>query len=1152
MSGNAIPGYEILERLGEGIFGTVYKARDLELDRFVALRVIPERRFGSREDRWRLSRESATLAGLDHPNLCAVYQTGDADDGALFVAAAFCEGETLARRLLRGALKPAVAVDFAAQIAAGLARAHERGIVHRNLRPTNVFVAADGRAKIVDFGQPGVGEQTLFAAPDAAPTAACYASPEQLHGEWTDARCDIWALGAMLAEMITGRRPAALEPFGPLRALQPEAPEELERIVARAMAAHPADRYPSAEEMRDDLRGLGPSSSRTAPALASSPSAAPAGPVGHYRILERIGGGGMGIVHRAEDLRLGRTVALKLLPQDLSRDAVAKARFQQEARAASALDHPNVCTIFDVGETADGQLYIAMPCYEGETLRDRLERGALPVDEAVDVATQIARGLAKAHRRGIVHRDVKPANLILTTDGVVKILDFGIAKLTGAAADLTRAGSTVGTPAYMAPEQMRGDEVDARSDLWSLGVVLYEMLAGRRPFPGEHASMVREAVLNQQPEPLAQRCPEVPPVLEKLTAGLLAKNPADRPQTAEQVIAELRTLSGHSGPSGSTATALAATAAAMPQKAQKAQEPQGALRNRRMLLGAALLAIAALAAIGGYVLRRGGERPAEAPRPPQGAIFSRLTDQDGRETFPSISPDGNYFVYVKSIAGNADIYLQRTAGGNPINLTPDSPADDTQPAYSPDGNQIAFRSERDGGGLFLMGATGESVRRLSTSCYNPAWSPDGKEILCATEGISDPFLRRTDSHLVRIDIASGREQSVRTGDAVQPSWSPHGLRIAYWGRSHESAQRILWTVAPDGGEPVKAVDDGFLNWNPLWSPDGRYLYFATDRSGSMNLWRLPIDEATGKMRGEAEPIPTPSPWSGLMSLSHDGRRLVYAINESKTKIERADFDLARGAAGPLLPVPLGSRAIRSAAPSPDGEWIAYDTSAPQEDLFVVRRDGSSARRLTSDPAKHRIPRWSPDGKRILFYSNRGGKYEAWTIAADGSDLRQETKIPGEPVFDPFWAPDGKRILASLGFSGPVVIDLAGSVEQRRPQRIAMPEAAAFSANDWSPDGTRLIGFGRDNELMVYDFTTRSALDLGTIGRGPFWLPDSRQAVYLNDGVLSLVDTRTKATKKLLAPPPGSTFAFVRPAADGRSLDLVRAIDEGDIGLVSLP
>jgi len=1155
LSGNAIPGYEILEKLGEGAFGAVYKARDLELDRFVALRVIPAQRFSSREDRWRLTRESAALAAIDHPNVCAVYQTGETADGGLFLAAAFCEGETLAHRLQRGALKPAVAVDLAAQIAAGLARAHERGLLHRNLRPTNVFVAADGRAKIVDFGLPGVGEQTLFAAPEAAPSAASYASPEQLHGEWIDARSDVWSLGAMLAEMITGRRPVPLEPFGSLRATQPEAPEELEKIVARAMAAHPADRYASAEELRDGLRGLGSASSRTASALASHPTAVlgtggpePARTVGPYRVLERIGGGGMGIVHRAEDLRLGRIVALKFLPPDLTRDTVAKARFQQEARAASALDHPNICTIFEVGETADGQLYIVMPCYDGETLRERMERGPLPVPEAMDIAAQIARGLAKAHRQKIVHRDIKPANLMVTTDGVVKILDFGIAKLAGAA-ELTRTGSTVGTPAYMAPEQMRGTEVDTRSDLWSLGVVLYEMLAGRRPFPGEHAAMVREAILNDQPEPIARRCPEAPPALARLTTGLLAKNPAERPQTADQVAAELRALLGANETFGGTSTAFGSTGSAGP-----AAPP----RSRRLRWGAALLAMAALAGVAGvagligYVLRSGGERSSLAPRPAQGLIFSRLTDQDGRETFPSISPDGNYFVYVKSIAGNADIYLQRTAGGNPINLTPDSPADDTQPAYSPDGNQIAFRSERDGGGLFLMGATGESVRRLTSACYNPAWSPDGKEILCATEGISDPVLRSTDSHLVRIDVASGREQSLRTEDAVQPSWSPHGLRIAYWGRSHESAQRIVWTAAPDGSQPVKAVDDGFLNWNPLWSPDGRFLYYASDRSGSMNLWRLPIDEATGRVRGDAEPIPTPASWSGLMSLSHDGHKLVYAINESKTKIERADFDPLHATAGPPSPVPQGARDIRSAAPSPDGAWIVYDTSAPQEDLFVVRRDGSGTRRLTSDPAKHRIPRWSPDGKRILFYSNRSGKYEAWTIASDGSDLRQETKIPGEPVFDPFWAPDGKRLLASLGFSGPVVIDLGASVEQRRPQHIAMPEAESFSANDWSPDGTRLIGFGRGNELAVYDFTTRSMQDLGAAGRGPFWLPDSRQAVYLNEGVLALLDTRTKATRRLLTPPPGSTFVSVRPAADGRALYIVRAIDEGDIGLVSLP
>jgi serine/threonine protein kinase/Tol biopolymer transport system component len=1158
--GNALSRYEILERLGDGTFGAVYKARDLELDRFVALRVVPAERFALQEDRWRLGRETATLAALDHPNFCAVYETGETPEGDLFLIAAFCEGETLAHRLERGPLKPAVAIEIAAQIASGLARAHERGIVHRNLRPANVFIAVDGRAKIVDFGLPGVGEQTLFSEPAAAPVAPCYASPEQLRGEWVDARSDLWSLGAMLAEMVTGRRPVPLEPFGPLRAALPpnasDIPEELEGIVTRAMAAHPADRYANAEELRAALRALRSTVSRTMPigpntepgvsgsaVSAGRVSAArrpePARIVGPYNVLERIGGGGMGIVHRAEDSRLGRIVALKFLPPDLTRDTVAKARFQQEARAASALDHPNICTIFEVGETADGQLYLAMPFYDGETLRQRLERGPLPVDEAVDVAAQVARGLAKAHRQGIVHRDVKPANLMLTADGVVKILDFGIAKLAGAAV-LTRTGSTLGTPAYMSPEQMRGEEVDARTDLWSLGVVLYEMLAGRRPFPGDHESVVRQAILGLRPEPVSRLRPEVPPELDRITAGLLAKSLADRTPAADQAAAELRSLTGASS---SGHPIFQATAAGR-------SRGSGWTGGGRWWLAAGLAAaLAGLAGLGGYAL---SNRKEATPRPQLGATFSRLTDQGGRETFPSLSPDGNFFVYVKSVDGNADIYLQRTAGGSPINLTADSPADDTQPAFSPDGNQIAFRSERNGGGLFLMGATGESVRRLTDAGYNPAWSPDGREILCAAEAISDPVLRRTDSRLWRVDVASGRRRPVPAEDAVQPSWSPHGQRIAYWGRSHDGAQRIVWTASPDGRDAVQAVSDGFLNWNPVWSPDGRHLYYASDRSGSMNLWRVPIDEATGRVRGGPEPIPTPSPWSGLISLSRDGHRLVYAINESRANVERLAFDPVRGTAGLLTPVTEGSRAVRSAAPSPDGEWIVYDTSAPQEDLFLVRRDGGGMRRLTNDPAKDRIPRWSPDGSRIVFYSNRSGKYEAWTIRPDGSDLQQVTKILGQPLFDPFWAPDGKRLGASLGFSGPVVISLEGALEARRPQRLFMPGAETYSANDWSPDGSQVIGYDRSDELRVYSFTRHALRQTGVHGRGPFWLPDSRRIVYLNDGVLSLLDTVTGEARKVLAPPAGSTFLYARPGADGRALCIVQATDEGDIGLVSIP
>ncbi|MFP5288448.1 MAG: serine/threonine-protein kinase, partial [Thermoanaerobaculia bacterium] len=261
-------------------------------------------------------------------------------------------------------------------------------------------------------------------------------------------------------------------------------------------------------------------------------------PPPHYVVLETLGNGGMGVLYKAEDTRLHRTVALKVLPLRFTNDPVAKERFLREARTASALDHQNICAIFDIGECEDGRLFLSMPCYQGETLRARIARGPLPVEEALFIAKQVARGLAKAHRQGIVHRDIKPENLMITTDGVVKILDFGIAKLSGAS-DLTGTEHRIGTPSYMAPEQSRRGQVDSRADLWALGVVLYEMLTGRRPFRGANPVAVLQAIQYGVPEPISQIRPGIPARLEKVVARLLLKNPKARYPDAESVLAEL-------------------------------------------------------------------------------------------------------------------------------------------------------------------------------------------------------------------------------------------------------------------------------------------------------------------------------------------------------------------------------------------------------------------------------------------------------------------------------------------------------------------------------------------------------------------------------------------------------------------------------------
>jgi serine/threonine protein kinase/Tol biopolymer transport system component len=858
-------------------------------------------------------------------------------------------------------------------------------------------------------------------------------------------------------------------------------------------------------------------------------------PVDHYRIFEPLGGGGMGIVYRAEDTRLGRTVALKFLPPELTRDPVAKARFLQEARTASALDHPNICTIYDVGETADARLYLSMPCYDGETLREHIERGPLPLEDAMDIAWQTARGLAKAHRQGIVHRDVKPANLMVTADGVVKILDFGIAKLAGAAG-LTRTGLPLGTPAYMAPEQMKGDDVDARTDLWSLGVVLYEMLTGRRPFPGDHEVVVRHGILNVQPEPVSKLRPELPRELDPILAGLLAKEPKDRYATAESLLADLRPLV--TSPSGTRATA--ASTAVLPRRPWLGRG-----------LGLGLLGLAVAAGLGILLWRTAG-RPPESPLP---SVQDRLTDLPGIETQPSLAPAGDFFVYVKAERGNLDIFRQRT-GGNANNLTADSPADDSEPAFSPDGNFIAFRSERDGGGLFLMGATGESVRRLTEAGYDPAWSPDGKEIVYATAPGDDPRDWGAHSRLWRIEVANpSRRRLVADVDGVQPSWSPGGRRIAYWSVPTGRGQRILWTIPASGGEPVRVTDDTSYNWSPAWSPDGRYLFFASDRKGSMNLWRVPIDEDTGKVLGAPEPVTSSSQWNGPLRLSRDGRRIVYAARDERSNLEKAAFDPAGpSVVGAPEPISQSAQAVSLGGVSPDGRWIVFRSTAPQEDLFLVRPDGTGLLQLTRGEAKDRGPVWMPDG-RILFFSDRSKSWEAWTIRPDGSELRQLTDSRVDGVYRPLVSPDGRWLICVFDLAGTVRIDLSRPPGQRAPEPLPSPApGVSFYPNSWSPDGRRLLGTGTGAGFGIFVYTpaTRSFEKLADRGLYPVWMRDGRRLLYLDEGKIRLLDSRTKESRDLLAPPPGSTFSGLDLSPDERTLYLGRTTPEGDIWMLSTP
>ena len=548
----------------------------------------------------------------------------------------------------------------------------------------------------------------------------------------------------------------------------------------------------------------------------------------------------------------------------------------------------------------------------------------------------------------------------------------------------------------------------------------------------------------------------------------------------------------------------------------------------------------------------------------QNAAFTRLTDQPSLKYHPSLSPDGKSFVYLSLATGNGDIYHQRVGGRNAINLTPDSAAPDLQPAFSPDGEQIAFRSEREGGGIFLMDATGENVRRLTDFGFHPAWSPDGIHILCATGIVWTPESCRTISQVWLVSVATGeKKQLITKEDANQPQWSPHGHRIAYWGR-HQGGQRDIWTVAASGGVSVAVTKDFATNWNPVWSPDGKHLYYSSDRGGSTGIWRVAIDETSGRVLSQPEPVTAPSEYAMHMSFSRDGRQLVYLSEIRRANLYRIGFDYVRGTVtGEPIAITPGSRQMLHPELSPDGEWLAFDsTGNKQEDLFVIRPDGTGLLQLTDDIHKDRLPRWSPDGKRIAFSSNRTGGFEIWTINRDGSGLQQLTFTSARNVTGCVWSTDAERIAYSLQDGDTFIIEAGRPWSEQTPQPVPRVSGTqrAFRAFSWSPDGQKLAGWYRRSDgetedtfgIALYSFESRQFDKFDAFGITPVWLSDGHRLIFsiAGGGTLCLLDSKTGKTRRLYSVAPQTIEGFTL-SRDGRSIYFSYFNEETDIWLCNL-
>jgi Tol biopolymer transport system component len=701
----------------------------------------------------------------------------------------------------------------------------------------------------------------------------------------------------------------------------------------------------------------------------------------------------------------------------------------------------------------------------------------------------------------------------------------------------------------MSPEQASGRPVDHRSDQFSLGIVLFEMLAGTRPFKGATAAETLTAIIREEPAPLGTTASGVPAPLRWVVERLLAKEPGGRYDSTRDFARDLAALRLHLTESTSPA------AAGSPGAVSAVSRRHGVAR------AATAIGIVAVAVGGGVVLDR-AILPGRLSMTVLSPAFQRLTAFDGIETAPSLSPDGKTVAYQKAVGGKRDIYILRVGGKNPTNLTAGLDGDHSEPAFSPDGRRIAFRSESGGGGIWLMEATGESAKRLTDFGHVPAWFPDGTRIAFATGFTANPGNTATLSELWIADLGSGTRRIVPGVRAYDPSVSPHGLRIAYWSiQPGGGGQRDIFTVgvgSPDAGSPVPVTSDSALDWNPFWSGDGRFLYFASERGGTMNLWRVGIDEPSGKVRGSPEPVTVPVAWAGPFRSTPDGSRIVFTSVERERTLERVPFDPATETVSGA-PVTLARFGTQIGMPhvSFQGDLLTFPELGSRTDILVLKSDGTGMRRLTDDGYRNWHPNFSPDGSKVVFHSDRTGTYDIWIVNVDGSSPTPITRSTTGNVRTPIWSPDGKTI-AAINLTGhPLLLRFPRSAEDVLPEPGPLPEDnVMFFPTSWSPDSKYLAGYaqradGSNAGVVIYDVEKKTYRKVTEKGRTPVFLPDGRRLGFLDANTLKIVDSASRHISDILKGDARRTIDEGGIAPDGRSLYVSWVSAQADLWLMDL-
>ncbi len=875
-----------------------------------------------------------------------------------------------------------------------------------------------------------------------------------------------------------------------------------------------------------------------------------------YEIISFISRGGMGEVYLAQDKRLGRKVALKLLPSSVTKDPERLSRFQQEARAASALNHPNIITVYEIRD-ANSTLMIATEFVEGNTLRELLALKSITLNQALQIAIQVADALAAAHQAGIVHRDIKPENIMIRPDGYVKVLDFGLAKLieTGSPAVSgdaptqkmrTGSGMIMGTIGYMSPEQARGLPVDARSDVFNLGAVIYEMVAGQKPFAGDTPSDVLAEILKSEPRPISHFTPEVPSELVRIVNKALRKDREERYQVVKDLLLDLKSLKEDldfqtkldrsapaektSGGAGSSQTPLtsAAKPAANTEEIKTISTKSLPLEpeNKRNRIGvvAVVAVLAAVIFIGLWMIRRPSRTPPETTGSPLAVNTRQLTFSTGLDHYPSLSPDGNAVAYSSDQNGSFEIYVkQLTPGGRDIQLTADG-QQNLQPAWSPDGQRIAYFS-LNRGGIWIVAAFGGTPKQLVDFGSRPAWSRDGLTIAFQSGVGRDMGLSvaLTPSTIWTIPSSGGSPSQITQiaqpqGGHSTAAWSPDGKHIAFSSSDYSSSS--CWQISIDSKELKRIAPSGEY---PVYSPTGSEIYL-TGVKGAPGLARIRLATATGNP-GEPEVVVSAGPGSSMNnpSISLDGKKIVYTVARYSSTLWA--ISLNENSIG--APTPFArDTSQRSTTPrfSPDGRRIALtkNRAGSGTDIWLADADGKNVTQLTTNPADEFTPSWFPDNDRIAFLSAREPNTRTlWSLSVKTGKEERLLDLGDTAAFAAL-SPDGKQVAFNSAKSGTINMWVA-PLDGGEPKQLTFSKGDRMGFPSWSPDG-HFIAFlasrGEDGYLMVMPSEGGPATQL-TSEDASFvysWSPDGDKIIYAgeHDGLWNLywISRRTREKKQL--------------------------------------